>query len=35
MHVFDLQKEQEFNPEKHVEKILQTVSEGDVTIACW
>ena len=35
MHVFSLLEEQEFNPKRHVEKILGTVAEGDVTVACW
>ena len=35
MHVFDLHKEQEWNPKRHVEKILGEVAEGDVTVACW
>ena len=35
MHVFDLLQEQEFNPKRHVEKILGTFGEGDVTVACW
>ena len=35
MHVFDLLQEQEFRQEKHVEKILGTFGEGDVTVACW
>ena len=35
MHVFDLQKEQEWNPARHVEKILGKIGEGDVTVACW
>ena len=35
MFVFDLENEKEFNSEKHVEKVLQVVSDGDVTIACW
>ena len=35
MYVFSLLKEQEFNPQKHVEKVLGTVAEGDVTVACW
>jgi quercetin dioxygenase-like cupin family protein len=35
MDVFDVNKEQEFNPKKHVEKILGIVEEGDVTVACW
>jgi mannose-6-phosphate isomerase-like protein (cupin superfamily) len=35
VQVFDLGKEQAFNPVRHVEKILGTIAEGDVTIACW
>ena len=35
MHVFSLQQEQEFDPNKHVEKILGRVADGDVTVACW
>lgn len=35
MDVFRLQEEQEFNPRKHVEKILGRVADGDVTVACW
>ena len=35
MLIFDLQKEQKWDPEHHVEKVLGKVSEGDVTIACW
>jgi quercetin dioxygenase-like cupin family protein len=35
MDVFSLESEQEFNPEKHVEKILGKVGGGDVTVACW
>ena len=35
MHVFDLAQEAEFRPEKHVEKILARVADGDVTVACW
>jgi quercetin dioxygenase-like cupin family protein len=35
MHVFSLQREQEWNPKHHVEKILGHVGEGDVTVACW
>ena len=35
MHVFSLQKEQEWDPKKHVEKILGEVGGGDVTVACW
>ena len=35
MHVFSLQKEQQWSPEKHVERVLGRVGDGDVTIACW
>jgi quercetin dioxygenase-like cupin family protein len=35
MHVFNVTHEAEFSPEKHVEKILGTVADGDVTVACW
>jgi quercetin dioxygenase-like cupin family protein len=35
MHVFNLLDEQEWNPKKHVEKVLGTVADGDVTVACW
>ena len=35
MQVFDLKKEQEWSREKHVEKILGKLGEGDVTVACW
>jgi len=35
MEVFSLEAEQQFNPKKHVEKILGKVGEGDVTVACW
>ena len=35
MHVFNLQLEQEFDPRKHIEKILGVEGEGDFTIACW
>ena len=35
MQVFDLRKEQAWDPKKHVEKILGEVEEGDVTVACW
>ncbi len=35
MHVFNLEREQEWNPTHHVEKILGRVSNGDVTVACW
>jgi quercetin dioxygenase-like cupin family protein len=35
MHVFQLKKEQEWNPARHVEKILGKIGDGDVTVACW
>ena len=35
MHVFSLQQEQGWNPQKHVEKVLGRVGEGDVAVACW
>ncbi|NQV57301.1 MAG: cupin domain-containing protein [Rhodospirillales bacterium] len=35
MLTFDLIKEAEFDPKKHVEKILGDVAEGDITVACW
>jgi quercetin dioxygenase-like cupin family protein len=33
--VFSLSDEQVFDSAKHVEKILKTYSDGDVTVACW
>jgi quercetin dioxygenase-like cupin family protein len=35
MLVFNLDREQQWNPQHHVEKILGKVAEGDVTVACW
>jgi len=35
MQVFNLVAQQEFDPKRHVEKILGTIAEGDVTVACW
>ncbi len=35
MLTYDLIKEAEFSPDRHVEKILGDVAEGDVTVACW
>jgi quercetin dioxygenase-like cupin family protein len=35
MYVFNLKMEQAFDPEKHVEKVLGHIAEGDVTVACW
>ncbi|MGI9380295.1 MAG: cupin domain-containing protein [Methyloligellaceae bacterium] len=32
---FNLLSEQDFSPEKHVEKILGKVEDGDMTVACW
>ena len=35
MYAFNLKAEQAFDPTKHMEKVLGTTGEGDVTIACW
>src|ERR1700734_1863639 len=35
MHVFSVVDEAEFDPKKHVEKMLGQVEAGDVTVACW
>ena len=35
MHVFSLEREQQWNPQRHVEKILGKIAGGDVTVACW
>ncbi len=35
MQVFQLEKEQEWSSERHVEKILGKLGDGDVTVACW
>ena len=35
MYVFNLKSEQQFDPKKHVERVLGRTGEGDVTIACW
>ena len=35
MQVFNLTQEAEFNPAKHVEKILGRIEGGDFTVACW
>jgi quercetin dioxygenase-like cupin family protein len=35
MLIFELQKEQKWNPERHVERTLGKVSGGDFSIACW
>ena len=35
MDYFHLVEEQEFDPERHVEKILAAHPDGDVSVACW
>jgi quercetin dioxygenase-like cupin family protein len=35
MQAFSLSKEQQWDPKKHVEKILGEVGDGDYTVACW
>ena len=35
MHVFSLEREQQWDPKHHVEKILGKIADGDVTFACW
>lgn len=35
MHVFSLVAEQSWNKDVHVENILGSFSEGDVSVACW
>ena len=35
MHVFSVVDQAEFDPKKHVEKILGTIEAGDVAVACW
>ncbi len=35
MDVFDVNKEQRFDPTRHVERILDQWSGGDVSLACW
>jgi len=34
MYAFSLTAEQQFDPKKHVERVLGRTG-GDVTIACW
>src|SRR5260370_19194943 len=34
MRVFSLTQEQEWNPKRHVEKILDRIGAGDVSLAC-
>jgi hypothetical protein len=31
MHVFNLDQEQEWDPQKHVEKVLGRIEDGDVS----
>ena len=35
MHIFSLEREQQWDPRHHVEKILGRIADGDVTVACW
>src|SRR4029077_457611 len=35
MYAFSLPAEQRFDAKQHVERVLGTTGEGDVTIACW
>lgn len=35
MLTYDLHKEKEFRAERHVEKVLGRIDDGDVTVACW
>jgi quercetin dioxygenase-like cupin family protein len=35
MQVFDVTREQQWDPRRHVEKILGAVCDGDFTVACW
>ena len=35
MLVFKLEQEQEWDPNRHVEKVLGKIGGGDVTVACW
>ncbi len=35
MYSFNLKAEEIFDPKKHMEKVLGTTNEGDVTVACW
>lgn len=35
MNVFSIVEQAEYDPKKHVEKILGRVEEGNVTVACW
>jgi len=35
LHAFHLKTEQQFDPKRHVEKILGDLAGGDFTVACW
>jgi len=35
VHAFKLEQEQEWNPARHVEKVLRRLDGGDVSVACW
>jgi quercetin dioxygenase-like cupin family protein len=35
MIAYDLKAEEQWDPKRHVENILDTVEDGDVTVACW
>ncbi len=35
MQLFNLKQEEQWSPERHVEKILGRFAGGDVSIACW
>ncbi len=35
MHVFNLDREQQWDQKRHVEKILGSETGGDFTVACW
>jgi quercetin dioxygenase-like cupin family protein len=35
MRAFSLTHEQEWNPKRHVEKVLDRIGAGDVSVACW
>ncbi len=35
MQVFNLKQEEQWNPERHVERVLGRFAGGDVSIACW
>jgi quercetin dioxygenase-like cupin family protein len=35
MPIFNVEMEQQFDLQRHVEKVLGRIGEGDVTVACW